>query len=102
MRIPRTLKVMAQTYKVAKIKPDDMVVGALGSCDSFKMEIHLLQGQAETQEADTFLHEVLESIKAEIGCDLPHRSIVALSATLLQVIRTNNLDFRAPRLNGGK
>jgi len=97
MRIPKRLKVLAQTYTVEMMDPDEMVECALGSCDSYRMEIKLLGGQVETQEADTFLHEVFEAIKAEVGVDLPHRTIVALSATLLNVIRANNLDFRKPR-----
>jgi len=94
MRIPRKLKIMAQTYSVERLKPEDMIECAMGSCNSYALEIKLMRGQQEAQEADTFLHEVIEAIKAEIGCDLPHRTIVALSAALLQIIRVNNLDFR--------
>jgi hypothetical protein len=88
---------MAQTYSVKRLKLEDMISGAMGSCNSYDLEICIMRGQQEAQEADTFLHEVLEAIKSEIGCDLPHRTIVAISATLLQVIRDNGLDFRKPR-----
>jgi hypothetical protein len=97
MRIPRKLKVMAQTYTVERIKPEDMIECSMGSCNSYDLEIKIMRGLQEPQEADTFLHEVIEAIKAEIGCDMPHRTIVAISATLLQVIRDNGLDFRKPK-----
>ena len=97
MKIPRKLKIMAQTYSVEKLKLDDMISGAMGSCNSYDLEIKIMRGLSEPQEADTFIHELLEALKAELGLALPHRTIVALSAALLQTIRTNNLDFRKPR-----
>lgn len=97
MRIPRKLKIMAQTYTVERLKPDDMMAGAMGSCNSYDLQICIMRGQQEPQEADTFIHELLEAIKAELGLALPHRTIVALSAALLQTIRVNDLDFRKPR-----
>jgi hypothetical protein len=40
------------------------------------------------------MHEIFETIAANFGMDISHEQILCLTSALLDVIRTNNLDFR--------
>jgi hypothetical protein len=49
----------------------------------------------EVSQAEVFLHEIIEAIDWRNELELPHQAKTILSTNLLDLIRTNNLDFRA-------
>lgn len=94
MQIPSTLKILAHEYAV-EMDPNLMLTSdSMGSCCSNVLQIKIAGGIPESNQADALLHEIIEALKYQLELPFDHRDISALAASLLSVIRDNDLDFR--------
>lgn len=97
MKIPRKVKVFAHTYSI-KIDPLlSIESGTTGRCCSNTLKIELDPNVPESNQADTFLHEIMEALKYQLQLDLEHAALSQIATGVLTVIRDNNLDFRIPQ-----
>jgi len=62
-----------------------------------KISIWNIDGDCpESQQASTFMHEIIEAIDFHHSIGLDHDKLTVLSQVLFGVIRGNRLDFRKP------
>ena len=92
MHIPKTLRIFGHTLEIKLVSSENQ--RGKGTYDSWYHIINLNEGLSESQQAETFLHEIFECIKDEIGLTLSHEELSTLSLCIFTCIRDNNLDFR--------
>lgn len=97
MRIPNQIKLGGHTIAV-EINSDRDSASDMGSYHNFYNVIRLNDTLPEDNQAETFLHEILEVIKGKFNLDTKHSDLVIFSEMLFHVLRTNNLNFTAKDL----
>lgn len=88
MRIPKQVRVGAQTYSVefdASIRDN----GVQGECNFRQLAIRLLDDRPPTRVQETFLHELIEALNYEYQVGLRHKQIADLGMAMYQVLRDN-------------
>ena len=102
MKIPDKIKMSSQTinivFKGRVLDEKNEYCHGIAYPSLNKIELSTLREDgrfiSESMIADTFMHEIFETIAANFGMDISHEQILCLTSALLDVIRTNNLDFR--------
>ncbi|MBM4241700.1 MAG: hypothetical protein FJ150_08585 [Euryarchaeota archaeon] len=93
MKIPDKIKINGKTFTIEmrnnRATNDGVDVGASSCLWSQKIWIDNDQ-HIESQE-EGLLHEILEVVSKEMGFELNHTTITALSNILYQVLKDNNL-----------
>ena len=95
MKIPDKLKILAHTYSVDIDVELLISTPCMGSCCPNLLKIKIADGIPESNQADTLVHEILEALNYQLELGMEHNVISSLSASLLAVIRDNDLDLRA-------
>ncbi len=100
MKIPKNLKIGAQTVKVRfrdkLIHGDEEQLG-ISKMSTNKIELartYMGEKLPEGSVTDTFLHEILHASNTNYGIGLKEDQVCGLAGALLAVIRDNDLDFR--------
>jgi hypothetical protein len=95
-KLPSTLRIGAQTFRVRQCKMPEGEETWLGTCEAAHGHIRIARGQEPHQKADTLLHEVLHAVwygaaLSEVKHLRPHEELVvrAFTAGLAQVLRDN-------------
>ena len=96
MKIPKQIIIGPHIYKVTFEKGLDYNHNALGQSRHTKGQIVLEPEQSTTQLEDSFIHEMLHCIDAQVKFasttkSVAEDSIRRLSPMLLQVLKENNL-----------
>src|SRR3990167_2559903 len=92
MKFPKQLKIGGHIYKVKIEKESNVAVSsACGKTEREKGEIYIKSDLMETEQMATLLHEILHVINGELSDSL----VEALSQQLFQVLKDNDLQFRA-------
>jgi len=89
MKIPKSVKVGAYTYKVkltSKLDSD-------GLCEDKTLTIWLKKDLHKTDLAITFMHECLHAIEHSYEIFLGEKKIKKLDTYLVSLLRDNNLTF---------
>jgi hypothetical protein len=104
MRIPKSLKIGCHVISV--VWDEDTRAGdeaCLGKAESSLNRISLRrcsecgEPMPESVIADTFLHEVLHLMSSNYGIGLTEEQVAGVAGGLLDIIRSNNIDFRVKR-----
>ena len=92
------MKILGYTYAVQFVGADSMD-GAMGRFYARQQRIEIASNMAPDGQRSTMLHEVIEALNYHLALNLPHRTIMALEATLYQVLTDNGVDL-SPLLGG--
>jgi len=93
MIIPDNIKIGGHKVEVKKVRTD--IEKNQGSFDNWYKIIHInIDGTSASTQEETFLHEILEAVKANYNLTVEHIDLTVISEVLFSVIRANNLDFR--------
>lgn len=92
MKIPKSIKIGGQNYKVI-IKDLDKseAQNNCGYCRATDNEIYINTSISQEQQESTLLHEILEALNFNYQLELEHNKIQTLEATLYQVLKDNKL-----------
>ena len=88
MKVPKSIKVNGISYAII-MRPDFAFKEDVGTCYSWKQEIHLNEDAAPAQMASTLLHELLHAIShqyLEGDNDLNETQVTGLTAGLFNVL----------------
>lgn len=90
MKIPKKLKIGANTFKISRgsFRTESGQDGGFLLWET--NELFLADDMPEAREATCFLHEILHGLNIY----LTEEQTTYLSEGLMQIIRDNNLDFR--------
>lgn len=95
MTIPETIKIGAHTYAISF--RDDMDDTNFGVCRPNKLKIFIDGTVPQSQQEETFFHEVLHAIFSQIGLSMPddmkeeERQVQSIAHSFYQVLKENNL-----------
>lgn len=92
MKIPNKITIGAHEFKIVKRKMDDM----FGECDSEALTITIDSTKPQTQQEETFFHEVLHAQRKLLGQELKdedeeEKVVQALGHLTYQFLITNKL-----------
>ncbi len=89
MRLPDSIRVGAQTYRV-EVDPDIAAeADHLGECNHRQLTIKIDSGAAPQRQQQTLVHEALEAINCEYGICLAHEQINQLEGALYALLVQN-------------
>jgi signal recognition particle receptor subunit beta len=89
MKIPKTLKIGAHTYKVRVMEFTD---DANGDQDSRTGEIRINKEDIATQQGASLIHEILHVCNATLsGSEMGHALLEAISQQIYQVLEDNKM-----------
>lgn len=97
MNIPSEVKIGAHTYKVIREDYDGDNDARFGHCYPRKLTIFIDDRASQSQQEETFFHEVLHAICDQIRAfpkddgELEERVVQGLAHGIYQVIKENNL-----------
>lgn len=92
MTKPSTVKIGAHRYTVSY---HDVLYDSgkdktyLGQCDDDNCEIHIMHGRAESQVAETFMHEVMHAICLDRDIALVDHDVDQIAVGMLAVMVDN-------------
>ena len=96
MQIPSEIMIAEHIVKIGIYK-DCRRIQSSGEYNNWYREIMLnMEGTPEDVQAETFLHEIHESINRIFNLELDHKTLTLLSEILFQTIRRNKLNFVNP------
>jgi len=95
VHIPDRLSVLGVESAIVLGTLDEL--DAAGTWRASDGRLCLATDRPETQVAETFLHEIIESLNYALELELKHPQIQALSSGLFGVMRNNRLDFGGER-----
>ena len=90
--MPRALDVLGKEYQVINEFPpneDEEEEGNSGECTFSRCEIHVDPTEAEPNQRDTLLHEVIHAVENDMDLGMKERQVLLLATGLLQVLRSN-------------
>lgn len=92
MKIPETFKMGGHTIKVVN---DDLLVARrrLGECYRDSLRIHLDKTLPESQQLETFVHEVVELASSMFDLNLQHQTVQTLGVALHQAFTSLDSDI---------
>lgn len=89
MKIPKTLKIGAHTYKISIVEFAD---GTNGDHSSQTNEIRLNKDDTHTQQVASLIHEILHGINATLsGTEVGHALLEAIAQQFAQVLLDNKM-----------
>jgi len=96
MKIPKSVKIGAYTYRVKyeKSLKRHKLGDVNGICDNEGLTIWLVKGMVGEQLKITFLHECLHAIESVYGFELGEERVSKLDHTLTAFLIDNNLGFK--------
>ena len=95
MKIPKKVKIGAHEYKI--VFRDDLDDDNFGVCRPRKLSIFIDEDVPQSQQEETFFHEVLHAIFSQNGLAKPwepekeERQVQILGHALYQFLKENNL-----------
>jgi len=94
MKIPKSVKIGAYTYKVKTVKVlthngNDLT----GLCDNDKCVISILDGMTKVDEKIVLIHECLHAIENAYGIQIGEKRVGKLDHALTALLTDNDLEF---------
>ncbi len=93
MKFPKKIIIAGQDVSVSLIKGGNRFINAGDFCCMDNTIRINTDGTVEAVRAESFLHEIIESININNELKLEHNKICTLSSQIFAVIRNNKLDF---------
>jgi hypothetical protein len=84
-----SVRILGKTWHIKRLADAPMQQERAGEIDYKACTIHVKEGQAPDQEADTLLHEIIHALSYTVSLDLEEAQVHSLSAVLLAVFRDN-------------
>ncbi len=94
MKFPKKIIIAGQEVTVQLLDGGNKFFHAGDFCCMDNIIRINLDGTVEAVRAESFLHEIIESININNELKLEHNKICTLSSQIFAVIRDNKLDFR--------
>ena len=98
MKLPRSLKIDGEKWKVKKVKPSGLDDNYIGRANFPNHFIAVDTTIAPDRQAGVMLHELIHVVSSNRGMGLKEHQVESLANGLFAVIRDNDLDFT----KGGK
>ena len=95
MKIPKKVKIGAHDYKI--IFRDDLDDENFGVCRPKKLTIFIDEDAAQTQQEETFFHEVLHAIYSQVGLakqwdpEKEEKEVQVLGHAFYQFLKENDM-----------
>ena len=92
MKIPNKLKIGCHTFEVLfeREKKGGLSFDSSGKCSYYSNTISINDGYPETQQAETFIHEIIHAINNEMS----ETDVQFLAFSLAQVFIDNKISFK--------
>ena len=84
MKIPKTLKILAHTYKIEEVKS---LIDEGNQTSQLENTILISKDLEQTAKEETLFHEILHAI----NCQLEEKDVEFLAQTIYAVLKENNL-----------
>lgn len=90
MTRPSLVKVLGKAYSIEWVHPRD-IGDDYGECRSHECLIKVSTEQAEIQQRDALLHEIVHAVDFEMDTKLTERAVRLIATGLLNMLRDNPL-----------
>ena len=88
---PTRIRILGKDYRVEWMRTLCSIGDLGGQCSNHDLLIRIddCETFADAEQAETLLHEIMEAVKYQLGLDVPHSAVHALSTGLYAVLADN-------------
>ena len=94
MKLPRSIKIDGEKWKVRKVKPSGLDDSYIGRAHYPSHQISIDKTISNDRQASVMLHELIHVVSTNRGMALKEHQVESLANGLFAIIRDNDLDFR--------
>ena len=96
MKLPKEIKILGLTYKIEEVAVVNKTEALWGQIDHQEQVIKIDADMSDERKGQTFMHELLHGVLAELGYDELNENenaVQSISATLYHALSSQTISF---------